>query len=114
MPLAHHTRIVARLLQILGKQRLRCIEMVENGNAIYVRVFPSEYCRPAWSADRIRNETVLEFHPFGSKPVDVWSFYELAPVSTDGVRGMIVRHNEHDVRLSLRWRHASLGNWQRQ
>jgi hypothetical protein len=60
--------------------------------------------RSAWCADAVRAETVIESYAFGGKAVDIWCFVNSASISTDGVRCMIIAHDQDHIRPAVRFR----------
>src|SRR5688572_23996360 len=98
MPFPNYRSVITGLLQVFGHMRLRAVEGVENRHAILMTVFASENRRPARSANRILHKAVLEPHAFSRQPVHIWRAVNLPAIGADGVRSMIVSHDEQNVR----------------
>jgi hypothetical protein len=101
MPFADEARVVAGLLEIPGKMRLRTVEGVEDGNAVLVAVFAGKNGRATGRTDGVLDETIAEAHSFFGDAIHVGREIDLAPVCTDGVGGVIIRHDENDVRTGF-------------
>ena len=98
MPLADHPGVVAALLQQTRDRHAGAVEPVEDRHAVDVRVLPGQDRRAARGADGIGREDVLEEHAFAGQTIQVRRLVHPRPVRPDGVRGVIVGHDEHDVR----------------
>ena len=97
MPFANHPRVISRRLQIFGKHRLRIINVIENRNAVEVRIFSGEDHGAARRTNRIRDEGVREAHSFTSDAVNVGRVDKLAAVRANRMRRVIVGHDEDDI-----------------
>ena len=102
MPLADHGGEVARLLhllrQVLSLRRQRAIEI---GDAIGLRILPGEDRGAARGADGVRAKNAVKPHAFRGQLVDRRRGIQLrepTPVGSDGLRGVVIRHDVEDVR----------------
>ena len=98
MPLAHHPRVVSRLLQQFRERLLRAVEPVEPTAPVLVAVLARGDCRAAGRTDRVRAEAVVQPHALGRQAIDVRRLVDPAAVAADGRRGVVVGHDEQDVR----------------
>ena len=98
MPLADHGRLIAHLLQELGKGLLFPIEANTIVNhAVEMAVLAGENDGPARGADRIGAEAVVEQHSLAGQPVELRGFVDLRSVTGQRVRGMVVSEYQNDV-----------------
>ena len=70
----------------------------EHGHAVQVAVFAGEDCGTARRADRIDGIAAVKPHPLIREPVQLRRLVHSAAVGADGVRRVVVRHDEQDVR----------------
>ena len=102
MPLADDRRLVAGLLEQLGKRLLRAVERGVRvvGKPVQVAVFSGEDGRARRAADRVGHETAVKAHALFREAVDVRGIEQLARVAVgaDGLVGVIVGKNKDDVR----------------
>src|SRR5207245_1043032 len=94
MPFADHAGVIASLLEHLGNGGLPPIEAVEDGHAVDMAVFAGENGGATWSADGIDAEAIKEPHSLVGEAVKVGRLVDLAPITTHGVGGVVVRHDE--------------------
>ncbi len=62
---------------------------------------------PAWSADGVRAETVLEQHALGGEAVDIGggiNGFQPTIVGPNGMGSVVIREKEQDVRAFVRGR----------
>ncbi len=98
MPLSDHDRLVAYLLEELGKCLLRSVELKRVvPHTVEMTVFSGQDDSPAGGADAVSAEAVLESYPFCGDAVDVGCLVDPASVTAHGMRGVIVRHDEQNV-----------------
>ena len=97
VPLADHAGVVAALLQQLRDRRAAAVEPVENGHAVDVRVLAGEDGGAARRADRVGGEDVFEERALFGNAIEVRRLVDARPIGADGVRRVIVRHDEDDV-----------------
>ena len=67
---------------------------------VFVGIFSSHDCCPAWRTDGIRHKAIFEKHSSGGNPVNIRSSAHAGkhtPISTDGLGSMVVRHNKKNV-----------------
>ena len=104
MPFPHYRRLIARPLKELGQRLLIAVKPAPViDHAIAVAVLAGKNDRPARGANAIRTEAVVESHPFTGKAVDIGRPVDLAAISTNRMRCMIVTHDEQDVRARPFW-----------
>jgi hypothetical protein len=101
MPLADHPGMITGFLKHFGDRWLAAIKPIENGDAINVAVFSGEDRGAAGCTDGVDGEAIQEAHPFIGDAVDVRGLIEFAAVTTHGVSGVIVGHNEQYVRPGI-------------
>ena len=63
-----------------------------------MRVLPGQDRGAARRADGVGREHVLEERAFARQPIEVRRLVDLRPVRADGVRRVVVGHDEDDVR----------------
>ena len=97
VPLADHARVIARRLEVLRHRGLRAVEAVEGRHAVEVAVLAGEDRRPAGAADRVDAEAVVEPHARLGQAIEVGRLVHPAAIGADGVRGVVVAHDEQDV-----------------
>lgn len=105
VPLADHRRLVPRVFHQPGQELFVGFDAADEGaDPVPVRVLPGEQGGPARRADRVRDEGVGEHRPFGGQPVQCGRRVELRQppaVGADGLRRVVVGHEEQDVRLRV-------------
>ena len=97
VPFADHAGIVAGCLQILGDRWLRAVELVKHGRAVLVAVLAGQDRGAARRADRVNAEDPVKPHPVACQPVEVGRLVDLTAVRANGVRGVVVGHNEENI-----------------
>lgn len=102
MPLADHRRLIPRLLEILRQVRLIAIKGIEDCHAILVAVFAGKNRRAARRANGIVNEAAREEHSVLRDAVDAGRLIDATAVGAHGMRRVVVRHDEENVRLARR------------
>ncbi len=103
MPLADDGRLVAGRLQQLRQRHLAAVEGVAVvAQPVQVTVLAGQQNGAARRADRVRDEAVREAHAFTGDAIDVRRLDQVAAVGADRALGMIVRHDEQDVRRPIR------------
>ena len=98
VPLADHPRVVPALLQKPRDRHARAVETVEYRHAVDMRVLTGQDRRPARRADGISREHVCEQRAVAREPIDVRGLVDVRAVGANRMGGVIVRHDEHDVR----------------
>ena len=83
--------------------RLTAVKAVEDRHAVEVRILACENRRATGRADRISHEAVREAHPVFGNSINVRRAIYLTAVSADGMRSVIVRHDEDDIGSLLRF-----------
>jgi hypothetical protein len=99
MPFADHGGLIAGGFEAFGDVVAIAIEGIENGNSVLVAVLAGEDGGAAGSADGVDGVTAVEADAFFGDAIDIWCFVDLAAVSADGVGGVVVGHDEEDVRM---------------
>jgi hypothetical protein len=98
MPFADEGRLIARRLKKLGEGLLRPVKNVGVvANPIEMAVPSSEDGGPARGAYPVGAKAVVKPHTFPGDPVDVRGLVEAASITADGLRGVVVRHDEDDI-----------------
>ena len=97
MPLADHASVVAALLQQTRDGHARAVEPVEHRDAVEVRILASQDCGTARRADGIRGEDAGQERALARQAVEVRRRVDFRPVRADGVRRVVVGHDEDDV-----------------
>ena len=97
MPLADHAGVVPALLQQPRDCHPRAVEPIEHGHAVQVRVLAGQNRGAARRADRVRGKHVREQRALAGQPIDVRRLVDARPVGADGVRRVVVGHDEDDV-----------------
>ena len=99
MPFAHNCGLVARLLQKFRQRLLTAVEpdSIVNDSVEMAVLARQDNCS-AWRADAVGAETVVESYASGGKSVDIWCLVNSTSIRTDGVRRMVVAHDEDDIR----------------
>ena len=111
MPLADHRGLISGPLEKLGKRWLATVEGVAVvAQSIQVAVFAGQHDGAARGTDRVGDETVVEPDSVGGDAIDVRSLDQLTAVGADCCDGVIVRHDEEDVRR-LPFRGRRIGAW---
>ena len=102
VPLAHDRRLIARPLEALGDVvRIRVQAPGERRRAVDVAVLAGQDRRPARHADRVRAEAVPQQRTLGGDAIDVLRPgvpAQTKAVAAPGLRGVVVGHDEEDVR----------------
>ena len=98
VPLADHAGVVAAGLEQPRDGLPRAVEAVEHRHAVDVRVLAGQDRRAARRADRVGHEDVVEPHALAGEAVDVRRRVHPRAVGADRVGGVVVRHDEDDVR----------------
>ena len=103
VPLADDGSLVASLLEELGEGDLRAVEdgirvVIE---AVQVRILAGENDRTARSADGVGHQGAIEAHAFLGEAIDVRGLVKFSRVAvgTDSLIRVVIREDEHDVRL---------------
>src|SRR6185369_6840275 len=97
MPFADHAGVITGALQFPGDIPLTAVELIEDRDAIAVGVFSGENARAAWGADGVDGKTAVEAHAVPGQSVEVRRLVDFAAVGADGVRGVVVGHDEDNV-----------------
>jgi len=66
--------------------------------AVQVAMLSGQDGGPGWGTNGIGHTGIGKEHPFIGNPVDVGGLHQMITVCTDGLVGMIVRHNKDNVR----------------
>ena len=98
VPFADHPGVVATLLQQSRNRHAVAVEAIEDRHAVDVRVLSSQDCRTTGRADRVGRKHARKQRSFAGDAVDIWSLVHARSIRTDGVRGVIVRHDVQNVR----------------
>jgi hypothetical protein len=105
MPLPDHRGLVTRLPELHREKLLLGSDLaVEVENPISLGVLPGDDAGPGGRADRVVGERAGEAHPASRQRIDVGCRIEpgqAPPVGPDGLGGVVVGHDEQDVRASL-------------
>ena len=103
VPLADDGGLVAGLLKELREGDLRAVEdgirvVIES---VQVRILAGEDNRATRTADGVGHQGAIETHAFIGEAIDVRGLVQLARVAVgaDGLIGMVIGEDEHDVRL---------------
>ena len=98
MPFADEGRFIARRLKKLGEGLLRPVKnAVVVANPMEMAVLSGEDGGPAGGAYPVGAKAVVEPHTFPGDPVDVQGLVEAASIAADGLRSVVVRHDEDDI-----------------
>ena len=101
MPLADHAGVVARPPELLRDRRLSAAERVpQRVDAVLVAVLAGEDHCAAGRADRIGDEGRVESDALGRQPIEIRGAVQAAAVCADRGSGVVVAHDEQDVRSS--------------
>jgi hypothetical protein len=99
VPFADNGGSVAGLLQQLGEGLLAAVKfdcIVDD--AVEMAVFAGQDYGPAGCAYSICAKAIIEAHTLSGKPVEVRRFVDFAAVTAYSVCGVVICHNEYDVR----------------
>ena len=98
VPLADVRGLVAGGLQQL-REGLQAVvhHGGERGDTVHVVVGAGQDRGPAWRADRVGAEAVVEPHPAGGDAVEMGGAIDAAAVAAHGMRRMVVAHDEQNV-----------------
>ena len=103
MPLADHGGMVSRFLHFLGKVLALCLDTsTKVVRVASMGVLTRDYSGPTGSTDGIRTKGILELHALLGEAIDGGRGIQLGQataVGTDGLRGMVIRHDEQDIGL---------------
>src|ERR1017187_2414973 len=94
VPLAEHARVIPRRLEVFRHRGLRAVEAVEGRHSIEMAVLAGEDRRPAWAADRIDAEAVVEPQTRLGQAVEVGRLVDPAAIRADRVRRVVITHDE--------------------
>ena len=98
VPLAEDRRLVAAGPQVLGDVRQAVVDVrVERRDGVDVVVGAGEDRRARGRADRVRDVAMLEPHAALGQPVDMGRVVDSCAIGRDGLRGVVVGHDEDDV-----------------
>src|SRR5262245_39029544 len=97
MPFANHAGVIASPLKDLCNGGLAAVETIEDGHAVEVAVFSGENRGTAGRANGIHGETIHKAHSLFREAVDARCLIDLAAVGADGVRRVIIGHDEENV-----------------
>ena len=101
MIFAYEAGLIAVSLHVLWQGRLALVEAGEFVDAVLVGVLAGPEDGSAGGANGVGDEGVGEAHAVASEAVEVGSggdFCEATAVGADRVGGVVVRHDEEDVR----------------
>ena len=71
--------------------------VIQRHNAIDVVISTTKNSSSARSADTVGHITVIKQHALLGKTVDVGRVVDSSSVTADGLRSMVISHNEDDV-----------------
>ena len=92
VPLPDHGRVVSGIPEHLRKGDVVGRRCIECDHPVGMRVHTGQYGCPAWRADGIGAETVVQTHALCRDPVQIRCGIPVTAVATHGVGGVIVRH----------------------
>jgi hypothetical protein len=102
VPLADHGGLVPRCPEEFGKgQRVRMQRDLVDRDTVQVAVLSGQDGRPARSADRVGHEGVAKEHPLARNAIEIRCPIDHRAVRADRLCGVIIGHDEHDVRALL-------------
>jgi len=111
MPFADKRSLITQLLQVLGKCSLSTIRPY---GVVYLAsqmtVVTGEHYRPAGSTDRVGDETVGKTNPLLGQTIQIGSLNEAIIIGAHGLIGMVISHDEDDVRSLILLRLFLLGS----
>ena len=58
--------------------------------------------RWTWCAYRVRAKAIVEAHSLSGDSVEIWRLVDFAPIAAQRVRGMVICHDEKDIRPAFR------------
>ena len=98
VPLPKDGGLVSTLAQ-QARERGHAVVQVRGkcGHLVDVIVGASQDRGPAWRANPVRAEAIIQPHAFIRNPVQVGRRIDPATVATHGMGSMIVGHDEHDI-----------------
>ena len=103
MPFADHGCLPAMTLKLTRKVPQRVVEWcVQSRHAIDVVVGAGQDRSAARSTNRIGAKGCVETHALVGDPVNVGRLVNAAAVCRDGVSGMVIAHDEHEIRRCCR------------
>ena len=99
VPLSNHRRRVAGLLQHLRKSELVAIKSgaTVRIKTILVTMLSSQHTRSAGTTDGICAKGIHKDRAVTSNTINVRSSINLGTVGADGLAGVVIREDEHDV-----------------
>jgi hypothetical protein len=111
VPLADHRRLVPVLAEHLRERQQAVVEVRgQCRDAVDMIVRAGQNRRAARRADRVGAEATIEPHAASRDPVQVRRFVDAAAVATHCMGGMVVGHDEEDVRPGVRHGRRLLSN----
>jgi|GEM_PF-1998052 len=106
VPLPDHRRLIPILLQILRHTpALRVERLRQRLHPILMAILPRQNRSPRRSTNRIRTKAILQPHSLARNPVDIRRLIDLAPISGNRMRRMVIRHHKQDVRPRMLLHH---------
>jgi hypothetical protein len=102
VPLPDHGRLISCFLLDFRKCQLSPVEMIVGiiPETIHMAVLSGKYSGPAGAAYGIGDHAAVEPHPLPGCAVYIRSgsqFCQAAAISTDGLVGMVITHDENDI-----------------
>ena len=104
VPLPHHPGVVAALLEQPRNRHAGTVEAIEHRHTIEVRVLSRQDGRPARRADRVRGKDVRQQRTFAGDAVEIRRLVDARAIGPNGVRRVVVGHDEDDVGPVRAWR----------
>ena len=109
VPLADDGGLVAGRAQVLGDVGQAVVDaVVQRHDAVDVVVGAGQDGRAAGRADRVADVAVVQAHALGRDAVDVRRAVDAVAVAADRARGVVVGHDEQDVRALALLAHQGL------
>ena len=102
MPLAEHDRVVSGGLKELRRGLLGSVENIKDGRSVHVGIFSRQHRGSARGANRVAHKRVVEADAVAAELVEARCQVDLRSVSRDRVRGVVICHDEQDVRALRR------------
>ena len=103
MPFANHGRLPAMTLKLTRKIPQSVVERrVQGRHTVDVVVGAGQDGCPAGSANRVGAERCVETHALVGDAVKVRRLVYTAAVCRDSVRGVVITHDEHEIRWCCR------------
>ena len=106
MPLTRNTRLISGSLQLPHKIGVIVFQrLIQPQHPIFMAVLPRNNTRPARRTQRVIADTIIKPHALTSDAVNIRCIHHLiqpSVITTDGIHGVIIRHNVENIRTRIR------------